>query len=129
MHVDSLFFDMQTVTIEVNVICDIQALFTIRIGGFTVLNYRLSEKTVKAIQEDTQLSMEQLQNLTVSGEIDMVKAATGKNLDYSKERSSNVAGRGNVYINEGYYMTSQELDCELDILTKEIMGNLNVSHA
>ena len=90
-----------------------------------MLSYSLSEDTVKAIQEDTQLSKEELFNLSVSDEIKMAEAVTGRHLDYSRDQSSDLTNRGNVYINEGYFMTSEELDFELTQLTSEILDTMH----
>jgi len=70
------------------------------------------------LEKNIGLSLNQISELTLSDEINYVKAKTGKALIFSRKRDSRKIGRGNPLLARKRFTTMEELNTKIDALQK-----------
>jgi hypothetical protein len=76
----------------------------------------IGEEAKKILENSLGLPLNQISDLGIHGEIDLVKAKTGKDLQFSKTRDSRRAGRGNPLLARNKIITIEEVNAKISAL-------------
>ena len=76
----------------------------------------IGEKAKKILEKRTGLPLNQISELGTYGEIDLVKAKTGKKLQFTKNYDSRKIGRGNPLLAHNKITTIEEINAKIDAL-------------
>lgn len=76
--------------------------------------FELGKKTESIITKTTGMSMSELSNLDFDQEISLVEQIHGSQPVFNYEKDARVMPRGSVYLSEGKYLHSAEVERALD---------------
>jgi hypothetical protein len=76
----------------------------------------IGEEAKKILENSLGLPLNQAGDLTVHGEIDLVKTKTGKNLQFTKNRDSRRTGRGSPLLARNKITTIEEINAKINAI-------------
>jgi hypothetical protein len=76
----------------------------------------IGEEAKKILEKSIGLPLHQVSDLSIHGEIDLVKDKTGKNLQFTKNRDSRRTGRGSPLLARNKIITMEEINTKIDAL-------------
>ena len=82
--------------------------------------YVLSAKTQQLLEKQTRTTYSELTTMTLDEELAHVKAVTGTNVVFSKQRKRNRFGRGNPLIARHKFRTIEDVNRGIDKLLENI---------